>query len=88
MTQLLRQCVRADQRDWTEKLPAIELAMNIARSETTGFSPFYLNYARMPQALVWSDSSPYPGVEEFASTMKTALMKAHDAIIDARVRQT
>ncbi|KIL61396.1 hypothetical protein M378DRAFT_37734, partial [Amanita muscaria Koide BX008] len=29
-----------------------------------------------------------PGVEEFASNLKTALMKAHDAIIDARVRQT
>ena len=40
MTQMLRQCVRPDQKDWVQKLPAIELAMNMARSESTGFSPF------------------------------------------------
>ena len=40
MTQMLRQCVRPDQKDWASRLPAIELAMNTARSDTTGFSPF------------------------------------------------
>ncbi|KIL59510.1 hypothetical protein M378DRAFT_33370, partial [Amanita muscaria Koide BX008] len=29
-----------------------------------------------------------PGIAEFASQMKSALMLAHDAIIDARVKQT
>ncbi|KAJ3474431.1 hypothetical protein NLI96_g12462 [Meripilus lineatus] len=88
MTQMLRQCVRPDQKDWVMKLPAIELAMNTARSDTTGFSPFYLNYGRMPRSLIWEGESTYPGVQEFAERMKQAIMAAHDAIIAARVQQT
>ncbi|KAJ3473941.1 hypothetical protein NLI96_g12741 [Meripilus lineatus] len=88
MTQMLRQCVRPDQKDWVQKLPAIELAMNTARSDTTGFSPFYLNYGRMPRSLIWENDSKYPGVQEFAMRMKEAIMAAHDAIIAARVQQT
>ncbi|KAJ3474471.1 hypothetical protein NLI96_g12441 [Meripilus lineatus] len=88
MTQMLRQCVKPDQKDWVQKLPAIELAMNTARSDTTGFSPFFLNYGRMPRSLVWENDSKYPGVQEFAMRMKEAIMAAHDAIIAARVQQT
>ncbi|KAJ3487529.1 hypothetical protein NLI96_g3480 [Meripilus lineatus] len=88
MTQMLRQCVRPDQKDWVQKLPAIELAMNTARSDTTGFSPFFLNYGRMPRSLIWEGDSKYPGVQEFAMRMKEAIMSAHDAIISARVQQT
>ena len=62
--------------------------MNMARSETTGFSPFYLNYGQMPRSLIWSAESPYPGVQAFAARMKEAIMRAHDAIIGARVAQT
>ena len=87
MTQMLRQCVRPDQTDWVQRLPAVELAMNTARSETTGFSPFYLNYGQMPRSLVWSGESEYPGVRKFAQRMKEAIMSAHDAIISARVGQ-
>ncbi|KAJ3486050.1 hypothetical protein NLI96_g4519 [Meripilus lineatus] len=88
MTQMLRQCVHPDQKDWVQKLPAIELAMNMARSDTTGFSPFYLNYGRMPRSLIWDNQSEYPGVQTFAQQMKEAIMAAHDAIIAARVQQT
>ncbi|KAL7284480.1 hypothetical protein ACG7TL_001771 [Trametes sanguinea] len=87
MTQMLRQCVQPDQKDWVIKLPAVELAMNMARSESTGFSPFYLNYGQMPRSLVWSSETEYPGIEEFARRMKTAIMAAHDAIIGARASQ-
>ena len=44
MTQMIRQCVQPDQKDWVIKLPAVEFAMNSARSSTTRFSPFQLNY--------------------------------------------
>ena len=37
--------------------------------------------------MIWSSKSEYPGVNEFASKMKEALMKAHDAIIKAQVKQ-
>jgi hypothetical protein len=40
MTQMLRQCVELHQKDWVARLPGIEFAMNSARSDTTGFSPF------------------------------------------------
>ena len=52
MTQMLHQCVWFDQKDWTEWLPAIEFAMNLAHSESTGFSPFFLNYAQTPCTMV------------------------------------
>ena len=87
MTQMLRQCVQPDQKDWVRRLPAIELAMNTARSETTGFSPFFMNYGQMPRSLVWSSESEYPGVQVFVERMKEAIMMAHDAIIGARAAQ-
>ncbi len=87
MTQMLRQCVQPDQKDWVQRLPAIELAMNTARSDTTGFSPFYLNYGQMPRSLVWNSDTSYPGVRAFAQRMKDAIMAAHDAIISTRVGQ-
>ncbi|PIL23014.1 hypothetical protein GSI_14321 [Ganoderma sinense ZZ0214-1] len=87
MTQMLRQCVRPDQKDWVQRLPAVELAMNMARSETTGFSPFYLNYGQMPRSLIWESESEYPGVQAFAQRMKEAIMVAHDAIIAAHTSQ-
>jgi len=88
MTQMLRQCVSLSQKDWVSKLPAIEYAMNCARSDTTGFSPFYLNYGRMPRPLIWEVKSEFPGVRKFAERMKEAIMTAHDEIIEARVKQT
>jgi len=39
--QMLRQAVGPSQRDWVNKLTGIEFAINSARSETTGFSPFF-----------------------------------------------
>ncbi|EJD33304.1 hypothetical protein AURDEDRAFT_49455, partial [Auricularia subglabra TFB-10046 SS5] len=76
------------QSNWAQKLPAIEFAMNSAVSDTTGFSPFYLNYGQVPRMIRWSQSSRYPGVRRFALLMKDAIMLAHDRIIDARVKQT
>ena len=88
MTQMLRQCVGPKQKDWATKLPAIEFAMNSARSSTTGFTPFFLNYGRNPSPLVWKGEEVYPGVRQFADNMKEAIMSAHDAIIASRVQHT
>jgi hypothetical protein len=88
MTQMLRQCVGTNQKDWVTKLPAIEFAMNSARSSTTGFTPFYLNYGRNPSPMIWKGEEVYPGVRQFAENMKDAIMSAHDAIIASRVQNT
>ena len=45
--QMLRSCISSTQRDWVSKLPAIEFAINVSRSETTGYVPFFLNLGRI-----------------------------------------
>ena len=88
LTQMVRQCVRPDQKDWVSKLPAIEFAMNSSRSSTTGFSPFQLNYGRNPSPMIWKGSEEFPGVQRFAEKMKLAIMSAHDSIIAAQIVHT
>ncbi|OJT03699.1 Transposon Ty3-I Gag-Pol polyprotein [Trametes pubescens] len=58
ISQMLRQCVGPSQRDWVAKLPAIEFAINMARSESTGHAPFFLNTGRMPRPLIWEHAKP------------------------------
>ncbi len=87
--QMLRQCILPTQKDWVAKLPAIEFAINLARSETTGYAPFFLNSGRMPRSMIWDspDKSEYPAVRVFAQRIKLAVMAAHDSILNARVKQ-
>jgi hypothetical protein len=90
ITQMLRQCIQPDQKDWVSKLPAIEFAINSARSESTGYAPFFLNFGRMPRTMIWGSglTNEYPSIRDFALQKKLALMSAHDSIIAARVKQT
>lgn len=67
ITQMLRQCVQPAQKGWAMKLPAIEFALNAARSDTTGFSPFFLNYGRLPHPMIWDFRNRYPGVRGICS---------------------
>nr|GAT47604.1 gag-pol polyprotein [Mycena chlorophos] len=86
--QMLRSCISPNQKDWVTKLPTIEFALNSARSETTGFSPFYLNTGMTPPPMIWDAKSEYPGVRVFAQRIKEGILAAHDSIIEARVKQT
>lgn len=90
ITQMIRQCVGPTQKDWVSKLPAIEFAINLARSDSTGFSPFFLNTGRMPRTFIWDSalSTEFPGVRIFAQQLKVAVMSAHDSILAARIKQT
>ncbi|KAJ2911785.1 hypothetical protein MD484_g8628, partial [Candolleomyces efflorescens] len=90
LVQMLRELVNSKQTDWVHKLAAIEFALNSASSESTGFSPFFLNSGRTPRAMIWNSapSSEFPAVRNFALQRKLALMAAHDSIIAARVKQT
>ena len=90
VTQMLRQCINPNQKDWVSKLPAIQFAINSARSESTGYAPFFLNNGQIPKAMVWNSASPmeYSNVQEFAQKKKLALISAHDSIIGARIKQT
>ena len=90
VTQMIRQCIHPNQKDWVTKLPAIEFAINSARSASTGYAPFFLNFGRMPRSMIWNPASSeeFPSVREFAIQKKLALMDAHDSMIAARVKQT
>lgn len=64
--------------------------LRVSRSETTGYAPFFLNYGWLPRTFNWNTPArdEYPSVRVFAQRMKLAVIAAHDAIIDARVKQT
>ena len=85
ITQMLRQCINPNQKDWVSKLPTIVFVVNLARSESTSYAPFFLNNGRMPRTMVWNSagSEEYTNVQEFAMKRKLALMLAHDSIIGA-----
>ena len=42
--QIIRQAIDGKQEEWVKCIPGVEHTMNLARSEATGFSPFFLNY--------------------------------------------
>jgi transposase InsO family protein len=88
MTQMVHQCVSADQRDWASKLLTIEFAMNSACSQTMGYPPFMLNNSHMPQPMIWHNNTEYPGICKFAQQMKDAILTAHDAILSTCVKRT
>ena len=87
---MLQACISPNQRDWVARLPAIEFAINSSRSETTGYAPFFLNSGRMPRSFIWNNPSKdeYPSVRVFAQRLKQAIIKAHNVILEARVKQT
>ena len=89
VTQMLRQCVDNKQTDWVSKLPAIQFAINSARSESTGFTPFFLNSGRMPRLMIWNSlpSLEFSDIRTFALQKKLAIMSAHDSILAAHVKQ-
>jgi hypothetical protein len=89
VTQMLRQCVDNKQTDWVSKLPAIQFAINSARSESTGFAPFFLNIGRMPRSMIWNSApaTEFADIRNFALQKKLAIMSAHDSILAARVKQ-
>ncbi|KZS99749.1 uncharacterized protein LAESUDRAFT_625374, partial [Laetiporus sulphureus 93-53] len=64
--------------------------INMARSESTGYSPFFLNAGRMPRPMIWDNpgKDEYPAIQAYAQHVKYALMSAHDSIISARIKQT
>ncbi|KAG9222581.1 hypothetical protein CCMSSC00406_0000541 [Pleurotus cornucopiae] len=89
ITQMIRQCVNENQKDWVRRLPAIEFAINSARTDSTGFAPFFLNTGRMPRPFLWDtpSSSESKGVREFAEHLREAVITAHDAVLASRTKQ-
>ena len=49
IAQILCSMISPDQRDWAEKVPMVEFAINLSVSGSTGFAPFELTYGYMPR---------------------------------------
>ncbi|KEP47240.1 integrase core domain protein, partial [Rhizoctonia solani 123E] len=88
LSSVIRICVNHAQRNWAIQLPGIEFAINSVRSETTGFSPFKLNYGRLPRPMLVRTNTDLKGVKEHAQLIKYTQMMAHDTIIAQRPLQT
>ena len=87
IAQILRAMVRPDQRDWSDKIPMVEFALNSAISSSSGFAPFELNYGYTPtiNTSITPELSKVPGVKHFVLRALRNLSDAHDAIIESRV---
>ena len=77
-----------DQKNWADKCPMVEFALNSSVSATTGFTPLKLNQGYMPQIrMLTTFDTTFKGVKQFALQVKWNLMAAHDMIITNRVQQ-
>ena len=87
--QILRLIINDDQKNWADKCPMVEFALNSSVSATTGFAPFELNQGYMPQiGMPMSFDTTFKGVKQFMLQAKWDLMAAHDAIIANCIQQT
>jgi hypothetical protein len=50
--QMLYVCIALRQHDWVSQLPVIECTINLARSETTSFSLFFLSSGHRPGPMI------------------------------------
>ena len=88
--QILQAVVTHNQKNWVNKIDKVEFAINSSVSETTGYSPFELNYEYMPLMIkeICNDKIVSQGTKAFAASALQNLTEAHDAIIEARTFQT
>ena len=86
--QILRMIINDDQKNWADKCPMVEFALNSSVSATTGFAPFELNQGYMPQIrMLTTLDTTFKGVKQFALQVKWDLMAAHDVIITNCIQQ-
>jgi len=90
---MLRSVVNFEQDDWEDHLAAAELAVNNARNETTGLSPFYMFYgreARLPLDLALTpltQARSNPSAADALARWRAALVRAQETTKAAQKRQ-
>ena len=64
---MLFRSVSNDQKDWSDKCPMVEFAINSSVNATIGYALFELNYGYMPQSGQHiSTDTTFKGVKQFA----------------------
>ena len=89
IAQILCTVVSNDQKDWSNKCPMVEFAINSSVNTTTGYAPFELNYRDM----LWSKQhistdTTFKGVKQFSQQAVWNLLDVHNAILEHRIEQT
>ncbi|KXN87526.1 hypothetical protein AN958_08594 [Leucoagaricus sp. SymC.cos] len=82
--------VQYDQKNWVNKAPLTEFAINSSISASTKFSPFELNYGYLPSMIKYSQmvNTVHQEVKAFAEAVLLNIAAAHDTIIKMQVFQT
>jgi hypothetical protein len=77
LEQTLRMFVSPAQDDWDDLLPAVEFACNSAVHDSTGQTPFVLNYGRQLQAPVdLAVGDEVPAANDFVGVMRQVIEDA------------
>ena len=89
LEETLRHYVSAKQDDWDKFLGLAEFAINNAKNESTGQSPFYMMYGQHPNlpSFVTPDGKLVPAVKTFTNDMQAVLDLARQSIRAAQDRQ-
>ncbi|KAI7950664.1 hypothetical protein MJO29_009338 [Puccinia striiformis f. sp. tritici] len=80
----LRHFVSDRQDDWYHLLPIAELVFNNSVSASTGFSPFFSQYAFHPRINALSDGSTVPAAEQFVSRLNEVQLTLQDNMKHAK----
>ena len=83
LTTMLAMYVSSDHKNWDDVLPFITYAYNTAQHETTGYSPYYLLYARTPRSCL---DTIFPFSVHDEPSLAATLCRAEEARRLARLR--
>ena len=84
---MLRHFVSPSQDDWDVRLPCCEFAINNAWNQSTGSTPFFLNFGENPRSPVNVDVvCKLPAADAFVGRVKDAVHKARDSLLYAQQR--
>jgi len=92
LEEALRAYVSSRHDDWDKHLTAVEFAYNNSVNASTGYTPFYLNYAlhpATPAALTSGTTvvTSCPTVDQFVETLRTVMLHARDNLVAAQQSQ-
>ena len=84
---MLRHFVSPSQDDWDVRLPCCEFAINNAWNQSTGSTPFFLNFGETPRSPVNVDVvCKLPAADAFVGRVKDAVHKARNSLLYAQQR--
>jgi len=84
---MLRHFVRPSQDDWDVKLPCCEFAINNAWNQTTGSTPFFLNFDEHPRSPINVDVvCKLPAADTFVGRVRESVIRARESLSYAQAR--